>query len=392
MMNSFASITKVKNGKTRLITAENVYGEKGKGGMADLSGNIQPEVEKMGQLPSLQSTAAAQLGQKWKVRPCIDLEPESVTTIMDVDGPATINHIWITVDNNYFRDLILRFYWDDEEVPSIEVPVGDFFGCPFQTRLKITAIPINVNPTGGMNCFFPMPFRKHARVTVENRATKKLCGFFYAISYELGEVAEDEAYFHAQFRRTNPLKYKDDYVIVDGIKGKGHYVGTQMGWQQNNQGWWGEGEIKAFIDGDAEFPTYCGTGTEDYFGGAWGFNENFTAPFFGYQDLMMAEPDGMAMMTTKSSPYAMFQNMTPVATNRRATNSVGNRHSLYRYHIMDPIRFDSDLKVTMQAIGWRCDGRFLPLQDDICSVAYWYQLEPHNPFPALGSRDDLETI
>lgn len=367
-MNSFASITKVKNGKTRLITAENVYGEKGKGGMADLSGKVQPEVEKIGQLPSLQSTAARELGQKWKVRPCIELAPNSVTTIMDVDGPATINHIWITVDNVMFRDLILRFYWDDEETPSIEVPVGDFFGCPFQTRLRITAIPINVNPTGGMNCYFPMPFRKHAKVTVENRSPKKLDGFFYAISYELGEVAEDEAYFHAQFRRTNPVAYKDDYVIVDGIKGKGHYVGTQMGWQQNTQGWWGEGEIKAFIDGDEEFPTYCGTGTEDYFGGAWGFMGNFSAPFLGYQDLMT------------------------LGENKRETNSVGNRHSLYRYHIMDPIRFESDLKVTMQTIGWRSEVRFLPLQDDICSVAYWYQLEPHNPFPVLGSRDDLETI
>jgi len=391
-MNSFASITKIKNGKTRLITAENVYGEKGKGGMADITGVTQPEVEKIGQLPSIAQTAASQLGQKWKVRPCIDLEAESVTTIMDVDGPANINHIWITVDNPYYRDLILRFYWDNEETPSVEVPVGDFFGCPFLTRLKITAIPINVNPSGGMNCFFPMPFRKHAKVTVENRSPKKINGFFYAISYELGEVADDEAYFHAQFRRSNPLKYKDDYVIVDGIKGKGHYVGTQMGWQQNNQGWWGEGEIKAFIDGDSEFPTYCGTGTEDYFGGAWGFCENFSAPFFGYQDLMMAEPDGMAVQISRSSQYSMYQNMTPVTTNRRATNAVGNRHSLYRYHIMDPIRFDSDLKVTMQAIGWRSEGRYLPLQDDICSVAYWYQAEPHNPFPQLGSRDDLEVI
>jgi len=106
----------------------------------------------------------------------------------------------------------------------------------------------------------------------------------------------------------------------------------------------------------------------------------------------MAEPDGMAVQLGRSSQYSTYQTMKPVTSNRRATNAVGNRHSMYRYHIMDPIRFDSDLKVTMQAIGWRCEGRYLPLQDDICSVAYWYQLEPHNPFPKLGSRDDLEVI
>ena len=367
-MNSFSSITKVKNAQTRLITAENVYGEKGKGGMACNTPIPQPEVERIGQVWWDCHAPTRELGQKWKVRPCITLPENSVTTIMDVDGPGTITHIWITTEPVSYRDLIIRAYWDNEEEPSIEVPLGDFFGCPFNTRMKITAIPINVNPQGALNCYFPMPFRKHAKITVENRAPSKREGFFYAISYEIAEIEEDEAYFHAQFRRTNPLKYMDDYVIVDGIKGKGQYVGTQMGWQQNTQGWWGEGEIKAFIDGDGEFPTYCGTGTEDYFGGAWCFGENYSAPFLGYQDLMT------------------------INGNHRPTNSVGNRHSLYRYHIMDPIRFESDLKVTMQAIGWRSEGRFLPLQDDICSVAYWYQIEPHNPFPKLGSRDELEVI
>ena len=367
-MNSFSSITKLTNGQTRLITAENVYGEKGKGGMACNSPIPQPEVERIGQVWWDCHAPTRELGQKWKVRPCITLPENSVTTIMDVDGPGTITHIWITTEPSAYRDLIIRAYWDNEEEPSVEVPLGDFFGCPFNTRMKITAIPINVNPQGALNCYFPMPFRKHAKITVENRAPAKREGFFYAISYEIAEIEEDEAYFHAQFRRTNPLKYMDDYVIVDGIKGKGQYVGTQMGWQQNSSGWWGEGEIKAFIDGDGEFPTYCGTGTEDYFGGAWCFGENYSAPFLGYQDLMT------------------------INGNHRPTNSVGNRHSLYRYHIMDPIRFESDLKVTMQAIGWRSEGRFLPLQDDICSVAYWYQIEPHNPFPKLGSRDELEVI
>jgi hypothetical protein len=206
-----------------------------------------------------------------------------------------------------------------------------------------------------------MPFRKHARITVENRAPDDQGGFFYAINYALTEIEKDDAYFHAQFRRTNPLACKDDYVILEGVKGKGHYVGTYMAWQQNSTGWWGEGEIKVFLDGDKEFPTICGTGTEDYFGGAWGFGQNFTAPFLGYA---MGSCDGKA----------------------------GNRHGLYRFHIMDPIRFEKDLRVTMQAIGWRSEGRYLPLQDDMASVAYWYQSEPHAAFPKLGDRDALEVI
>lgn len=363
-MNQFFGISKLRKGQTRIITAENVYGEKGRAGMA-VEGEVQPEVEKIGQLNSI-SRASRELGRTYKVRPCIELEPESVTTLMDVEGPATITHIWFTTSTEGYRDLIIRMFWDNEETPSVEVPLGDFFCCGWKKWTVINALPINVNPSAGLNCFFPMPFRTHAKITVENRSPQKRDGFFYAISFERGEVTEDEAYFHAQFRRTNPLTYGKDYVILDGVQGKGHYVGTQMSWQQNNSGWWGEGEFKAFIDGDRDFPTYCGTGTEDYFGGAWGFENNYTAPFFGYQD------------TT--------------AENGRITNSVGNRHNMYRFHIMDPICFDSDLKVTIQALGWRSEGRFLPLQDDLSSVAYWYQAEPHAKFPNLGSRNELEII
>ena len=355
------SIMKLSNAKTRSITAENVYGEKGKGGMAEVSDSPQPEVERIGQKWDGPNQCARDLGQKWKVRPCITLPAGETVKIMDIDGPGCIQHIWITVDAKRYRDIILRMYWDDEKTPSVETPIGDFFCNGFNTRVNILALPINVNPSGGFNCYFPMPFRKHARITVENRAPEDQRGFFYAINYELAEVGEDEAYFHAQFRRTNPLPYKEDYVIVDGIKGKGHFVGTYMAWQQNNSGWWGEGEIKFFMDGDTEFPTICGTGTEDYFGGAWCFGQTYSAPFLGY-------PLG------------------------NCEGKPGTRHGLYRFHILDPIRFESDLKVTIQALGWRSEGRYLPLQDDISSVAYWYQTEPHNPFPELPDRDYLEVI
>jgi len=358
---NLGNISRLSNAKSRSVTAENVYGEKGRGGMAEVSSTPQPEVTQIGQRWEGPNQCSRDLGRPWKVRPCISLPKEATTTLMDVSGPGVIQHIWITCEAKFYRDLILRIYWDGSETPSVESPLGDFFCNGWKTRVNITALPINVNPSGGFNCYFPMPFRKHVKITIENRAPEDANGFFYTVNYALTEIAEDEAYFHAQFRRINPLPYKEDYVILDGVEGRGHFVGTYMAWQQNSSGWWGEGEIKFFMDGDTEFPTICGTGTEDYFGGAWGFGENYSSPFLGY-------PLGAS------------------------DNRPGNRHGLYRFHVMDPIRFETDLRVTMQAIGWRSEGRYLPLQDDISSVAYWYQTIPANPFPRLPSRDDLEVI
>ena len=362
---NLGNIAKLSNAKTRMVTAENVYGEKGKGGMAEISDTPQPEVEKIGQAWA-RNIAARDLGQTWKVRPCITVPANQTATIMDVAGPGTIQHIWITVSPSYYRDLILRIYWDGEIKPSVETPLGDFFCNGFCTRIDISALPINVNPSGGFNCYFPMPFRSSAKITIENRNPEDIRGFFYAVTYALGDVSVEDAYFHAQFRRSNPLPYKEDFVIVDGVGGNGHYVGTYMAWQQNAKGWWGEGEIKFFMDGDKEFPTICGTGTEDYFGGAWGFCDTFSAPFLGY-------PLGVTTaVDSEAKP--------------------GTRHGLYRFHIMDPIRFEQDLRVTMQALGWRSEHRYLPLQDDIASVAYWYQTEPHGTYPELPDRDYLEVI
>jgi len=358
---SLGNLSQLSDAVTRSITAENVYGEKGRGGMADLTKAPQPEVKKIGQHWGGPNSCARDLGRTWKVRPCITLPTAKTTTLMDIKGPGCIQHIWITIDWKKCWNLILRFYWDNETKPSAEVPVNYFFCNAFAPAAEILALPINVNPSNGCNSFFPMPFRKHAKITVENRSPEDIGGFFYAINYALTDVGEDEAYFHAQYRRANPLPFKTDYTILDGVRGKGHYVGTYMAWQQNSAGWWGEGEVKMFLDGDKEFPTICGTGTEDYFGGAWGFGKNFTAPFLGY-------PSGSC------------------------DGKPGNRHSLYRFHVMDPVRFATDLKVTMQAIGWHGEGRYLALQDDMSSVAYWYQAEPHSPFPAFPTRDQVEIV
>ena len=356
---SLGQIARLSNAKTRMVSAENVYGEKGKGGMAEYGDTPQPEVARIGQPWKNPLGACRELGRGWKVRPCTWINCQNTTTIMDVEGPGVIQHIWITVRPGQYRDLIIRFYWDDETTPSVEAPIGDFFCNGWQVFTQINALPINVNPSSGLNCFFPMPFRRRAKITVENRSpADDVAHFFYQITYALTQIDDDDACFHAQFRRTNPVPDKQPYTIVDGITGRGQYVGTYMGWQQNTGGWWGEGEAKFYIDGDGEFPTVCGTGTEDYFGGAWSFGKCFSAPFMGY-------PLG----DSETRP--------------------GTRHGLYRFHIMDPIRFETDLRATMQALGWGTEGRYRPLQDDICSVAYWYQSEPHAPFPQLPERDLL---
>ena len=360
---SLGTISKLSDAETRVVTAENVYGEKGRGGMAEVTETPQPEVRRIGQEWERQE-AARDLGVGWKVRPYINIPSGKTEIIFDVDGPGVIQHIWLTVTEAAYRDLIIRMYWDAEDAPSVEAPVGDFFCNGFRQRANIMALPINVNPSGGFNSYFPMPFRSHGRITVENRSPAEVKGLYYAITYAATKIDDDEACFHARFRRTNPLPYMEDYTIVDGIRGQGQYVGTYLAWQQNSNGWWGEGEIKFFMDGDKDFPTIAGTGTEDYFGGAWCFRANFSAPYLGY----------------------------PIGESTTEGPQQGHRHGVYRFHIMDPIRFREDLRVTMQAIGWRSERRYLPLQDDISSVAYWYQTEPHQSFPTLPDRDYLEVI
>lgn len=352
------NLYQLKYRKSRSISAENPYGEKGKGGMA---------------IPESQNNPAYYLGQGWKVRPSIQIAPGETVEIADIQGEGIIRSMWMTCFPETLRWLILRIYWDDEESPSVEAPIGDFFCCGWSTPSYVSALPINVNPAGGYNCYFPMPFKRNARITIENIGKKEQM-YFYQVNYDLCEIANENSeigYFHAQFRRTNPLTYKEPYTLVDNIKGKGQYVGTYMAWQANNNYWWGEGEIKFYIDGDREFPTICGTGTEDYFGGAWSF-EDPKGTYRQYSNLYA----GLNQVINPSGAYQLNQ-----------------RFGMYRFHVLDSIYFEKDLKVTMQALGWRNGFKeFLPLKDDIASVVYWYQTEPHNVYPILPGRDDLEVI
>lgn len=342
-----------RSAESRSLTAENFRGDRGKGGMATAKTALHPH----------SASCARELGPGWKLSPCLPIPAGKTVTIMDNEGPGVIRHMWMTHRTEFLRDLIIRMYWDKQKRPSVECPIGDFFCNSWKQKQKIMAIPINVNPEGGMNIFFPMPFKKHARITITNDSPHDHDEFFYTINYTLEPVPADALYFHAQWRRTNPVKYGEDFLMIDNVKGQGQYVGTFMTWQQNNAGWWGEGEIKMFIDDDQKYPTICGTGTEDYFGGAWCFaGENYSAPYFGYQ-MVSGE-----------------------------VNKPGARMTLYRFHVQDPVFFKKELRVTMQALGWRGEKRYLPLQDDISAVVYWYQTLPTAPFPKFPERNLREII
>ena len=358
------NLSRLSKAKSRSISPENFTGEKGKGGMA---------TEGTG------AGHARGLGQGWKISPSVRIEAGRTFTLADIAGPGAIQQMWLTPANVRWRDLILRIYWDGQEHPSVEAPLGDFFACGWGQYAQVSSLAVCVNPGRAFNCYWEMPFRKKARITLENRDPDNHAIVYYQVNYALTDVPDDAAYFHARFRRTNPLPFKEDYVILDGVSGRGHYVGTYMAWGVNNTGWWGEGEIKFFLDGDRDFPTICGTGTEDYFCGAYNFDiGTVNSPL----------PRAYVEFTT---PYSgLPQVIRPDGTYRSQ-----QRFGLYRWHITDPIRFEQDLRVTIQALGWRTektDRRYLPLQDDIASVAFWYQTLPSTPFPGLPDRDYLEII
>lgn len=348
------NLWQLSSAQTRSISPENFTGEKGKGGMATQGTGVH---------------AAHGLGQGWKISPSIAIEPGECRVLADIEGSGAIQQMWMTPTGNW-RFSILRIYWDDQPQPSVECPIGDFFACGWGRYAPVASLAVCVNPGSAFNSYWQMPFRRRCRMTLTNIDSKPMT-LYYQINYALTEVPEDAAFFHAQFRRINPLPYKQVYTILDGVQGQGQFVGTYMAWGVNNSGWWGEGEIKFYLDGDDQFPTICGTGTEDYFCGSYNFEnkatrqyEEFTTPYAGLPQVI--RPDGV------------YQSQT--------------RFGMYRWHIGDPIRFQRDIRVTIQALGWRNDGRYLPLQDDIASVAYWYQTLPTAPFPKLPDRDYLEII
>jgi hypothetical protein len=347
------------NVESRSVSAENPTGEKGAGG---------------GATEGFGKDSAKHLGRGWKISPAVKIKAGQTVPVADLGGQGVIRHIWMTAGFSpaIWRSLILRFYWDGENNPSIEVPLGDFYAMGLGEFAQINSAAVAVNPGAGFNSYWEMPFRKHARITVENRSADDAL-LFYQVDYTREGVPAKVAYLHAQFHNELQTEGTKPYVIVAGIKGSGQYVGTYMTYGIRHPGWWGEGEIKFYIDGDKDLATIVGTGTEDYFGGAWDFAplktheyQTFTSLYSGLPQVIRPEDSG-----------------DPV------------RFGLYRWHIPDPIHFKSDLRVTMQMLGWTSSDyskprEYDPLHEHVSSVAFWYQTEPHQPFPALPSDAELK--
>ena len=343
--------------KTRWINAENPKGEKGKACMADI-----PENER-------DTHHARELGKGFKVSPNVRLNKGETVVLADVADSGVIRHIWMTVSEPRYRNLILRMYWDGEEVPSVECPLGDFFFQGWDGYQRVNTMKVMVNPARGLNCFWDMPFKKQCRITLENRGVTDVI-VFYQIDYESMELPEAIGYFHATFKRCERVPYAKDFTMLDIKAGAGKIVGIYLAYGAKNNGWWGEGELKFYLDGDAEYPSLCSTGTEDYFLGAYDFeNEART----GYQNF--------------TGNYAGFYRMP--------TDQLYNcmpRFGMYRVHVSDPIRFEEEIKVDIQSIGWKSNMRFHPQEDDLAAAVFFYLKKPLKEREALQSADVLEII
>lgn len=343
----------LKDLQSRAANGENQRGEKGAGGKA------------RGGRKGCPSISPVRAGKTY--------------TLLDVEGSGMVRHIWLTFppdDPMAMRNLILRIYWDGQAQPSVEAPIGDFFGLPHGAARDLQSDYIQVNAGKAYNCWIPMPFRTHARITVENDTGRELRHLFYQVDYTLGdEIPADAGYFHAQFRRSNPCPMHSDYTLLE-TTGKGVYLGTVLGVRSlYKESWWGEGEMKFYLDGDEAYPTICGTGTEDYIGFAWGMDARCTPQ------------SGCPLCDDENGLY-----------------------SIYRFHGRDPIYFHNSLRLTVQQIG--CGSRtqvraafgdkadiysawgeaedaetcYYERSDDYCSTAFWYQTLPTPAFPPLPSR------
>ncbi|MBR6676901.1 MAG: DUF2961 domain-containing protein [Clostridia bacterium] len=321
------------------------------------------------------------MGGGHKGCPCVQwVKPSQVVTLLDVEGSGVVRHIWLTFPPYHpdlYRGLVIRMYWDGQEAPSVEAPVGDFFGVAHARYRQYSSSLMSVQSSNGLNSWIPMPFKKSARITVENDSDRTFSVLFYQVDFTLGDTHPDDlGYFHAQFRRSNCHPFHSDYVILDGVLGKGRYLGTVLGVRSVclKEQWWGEGEVKMYFDGEKD-PTICGTGAEDYVGCAWGLSECF-APHGG--------------CTVCDNDNKMY--------------------SFYRWHDADPIYFESSFKITVMQMGYGDKERarealgesfvsypaaggddsvcYYDRSDDYCSTAFWYQTLPTAPFPPFPGREE----
>jgi hypothetical protein len=310
-------------------------------------------------------------------------QPGDVITIADLKGPGQITHIWIALvlgedtSPNFLKEIVLRAFWDGEENPSVESPLGDFFGLTLGTYFTYQSALTNVSPAYAMNCYFPMPFNRSARLTLVNEGPAKVDNYYFNIDYvSFDQPLKDVGYFHAQYRQEAPchgwasnwkseydpeindkknLDGKDNYLILEA-EGRGHFVGVTQGVLQNQDEWFGEGDEMIFID-DSPAPAINGTGTEDYYNGSTDFRG----------------PAG------KTQTYSYPQIGAPFIENGER---VGGRYCLYRWHLEGPIPFRKNIRVTME------HGHANHRSDNFYTVAYWYQTEPHRKFLPMAKADD----
>jgi len=345
----------LRDARSRSISPENPAGGKGAGGGATVGTGAD---------------MARDLGPGWKVSPSVEIGPGATHTVAEIAGPGVIRHMWLTVHPSRLRSVVLRVYWDGEREPAIAVPLGDFFCQGWASFAQVSSVPVAVNPHGGLNSYWEMPFRDHARITLQNLDEASPVTVYYQVDYELADIPDAAGYLHAAWRRSNPLSTGEVHTIIDGVRSAGHYAGTYLAWGTNSSGWWGEGEVKFYLDGDDQLPTICGTGTEDYFGGAW----NFDVPGAGY--------------TTYTTPYLGL----PQVLRPDGLYQSQQRFGMYRWHLPDPVSFSADLRVTFQALGWRAGKRYLALHDDIASTALWYQRDPLGLPDPRPTFDELEVL
>jgi len=347
------SLARLRSTRTRSISPENFDGSVA-GGARAVDGTA--------------AIAARDLGQGWKISPSIVLKAGEQFDIAEIEGSGVITHMWMTTHFTNWRTLIFRAHWDGANEPAVEVPLGDFFCNGWATFAQVSSAMIASNPNGGFNSYWPMPFQSSARLSIENTSDQDIV-LYYQITYDIGGDHSEDGYFHAQWQRSNVLKYGETHTALENIYGRGHFVGMYVAWGSNSAGWWGEGEVKFYFDSEEDFPTICTTGTEDYFGGAWNFEipgegyANYSTPYLGMPQVL--KPDGL---------YYSQQ-----------------RFGMYRWHILDPIAFHEILKkVEIQALGWRKGWRYLPLQDDIASTCYFYLDSPIANRPDSPDVDTME--
>lgn len=318
-------------------------------------------------------------GQDWeKLHPCIGIEPGKTLELINTDGPGIIRSMWF--GGHISQHLILRIYWDHQDSPSVEVPLGAFFGYGYPDSVKssdgrfptLNSAMILVAPCRGMNCYWPMPFNKHCRMTLENRSPQDTLVTYYTITVDKGAIPSDSGYFHACYRQQRPVANKQAYTIIDNIEGEGHFAGVALFVGTNGaNGCWVEGEAKFYIDGET-YPSINYTGTEDYFCGSFAF---------GYDSEL-----GMYQ------PYSgLYAGMYAVLGNDINRYSYQPRFMLYRWHIPDPICFQKSLRMTLQNMHFTPHGH-KSRRDDYSSTAYWYQTKPCSTSTQLLSDEDIYIV